>query len=74
MAGLAHGAGGRTADRDRLQARSNDYWLLEAAMTALGLPEAVGNLPVLPGVSVVVSARGAQSVLVGKHPATGVYG
>ena len=51
--------------RERLQARSNDYWLLEAAMAALGLPETSRNLPVLPGVSVVVSARGAQSVLAG---------
>ncbi|MBO8196635.1 glycosyltransferase [Streptomyces oryzae] len=51
--------------RERLRARSNDYWLLEAAMAALGLPETGRDLPVLPGISVVVSARGAHSVLAG---------
>ncbi|MGI5353522.1 glycosyltransferase [Streptomyces sp. CA-250714] len=51
--------------RERLRARSNDYWVLEAAMEALGLPETSRGLPALPGISVVVSARGAQSVLAG---------
>ncbi|WP_432071174.1 glycosyltransferase family 2 protein [Streptomyces sp. AA1529] len=58
-------AGRPVSVRDRFGARSNDYWLLEAAMEALGLPEAAGDLPVLPGISVVASARGAQSVLAG---------
>ncbi|MBQ1162327.1 glycosyltransferase [Streptomyces sp. A73] len=58
-------AAGLVSVRERLQARSNDYWLLEAAMAALELPEAGRDLPVLPGISVVVSARGAQSVLAG---------
>ncbi|MFI8854812.1 glycosyltransferase [Streptomyces sp. NPDC053499] len=61
----AREAGELVSVRERLQARSNDYWLLEAAMAALELPEAGRGLPVLPGVRVVVSARGAQSVLAG---------
>ncbi|MFE0766660.1 glycosyltransferase [Streptomyces smyrnaeus] len=62
---VAREAAGLVSVRERLQARSNDYWLLEAAMAALELPEAGRDLPVLPGISVVVSARGAQSVLAG---------
>ncbi|MGP3991663.1 glycosyltransferase [Streptomyces sp. 3N207] len=62
---MAREAGRLVSVRDRLRARSNDYWLLKAAMAALGLPETSRDLPALPGISVVVSARGAQSVLAG---------
>ncbi|MEU8828869.1 glycosyltransferase [Streptomyces sp. NPDC048636] len=61
----ARAAGRLVSVRERLGARSNDYWLLEAAMEALGLPETGRDLPTLPGVSVVISARDVHSVLAG---------
>ena len=45
--------------QERLRARSNDYWLLETVFARLNRAE----VPPLPGVSVVIPARGVEGTI-----------